>query len=86
MQIRLAKDVAAFVAEQVRIGAAPSASDLVNATLRAMSSPRNKPLAVDAELEAWLLEAADSPAAPLRKADFDGIRRRVRARLAPAAS
>jgi hypothetical protein len=33
------------------------------------------------ELEAWLLEAADSPTTALTAADFDGIRSRVRSRI-----
>jgi Arc/MetJ-type ribon-helix-helix transcriptional regulator len=86
MQIMLAKDVEAFVEEQVRIGATSSAGDLVNDALRALSVQRQRPFAVSAELEAWLLKAADGPVAPLGKADFEGIRERVQSRLVRTAS
>jgi hypothetical protein len=36
-----------------------------------------QPFNVTAELESWLLEAADKPVTPLAKADFAGIRNRA---------
>lgn len=81
MQVILADDVRAFVEEQVRRGTTPSAAALVNNALRAFSSPQKLPFEIDANLEAWLLDAADSPTAPLAREDFDGIRDRVRSRL-----
>lgn len=81
MTIALSKDVEAFVEEQVRAGVSPDASTLVNDVLRSLSEHRQPPFTLTPELEAWLLEAADAPTTPLTKADFDGIRQRVRARL-----
>ena len=81
MTIALTKDVEAFVEEQVRAGVCPDASTLVNDVLRSLSEHQQQPFATTPELEAWLLEAADSPATPLVPADFDAIRSRVRARL-----
>ena len=86
MTIALTKDVEAFVEEQVRAGVCPDASTLVNDVLRSLSEHRQQPFATTPELEAWLLEAADSPTTPLIPADFDAIRSRVRVRLdGPAA-
>ena len=81
MTIALTKDVEAFVENQVRAGVCPDASTLVNDVLRSLSEHQQRPFATTPELEAWLLDAADSPATPLTSADFDGIRNRVRARL-----
>jgi Arc/MetJ-type ribon-helix-helix transcriptional regulator len=81
MTIALAQDVEAFVEEQVRAGVCPDASMLVNDVLRSLSEHRQQPFASTPELEAWLLEAADSPATPLIPSDFDAIRQRVHARL-----
>lgn len=81
MTIALTKDVEAFVEEQVRAGVCPDASTLVNDVLRSLSEHQRQPFATTPELEAWLLEAADSPTTPLIPADFDAIRSRVRARL-----
>jgi hypothetical protein len=70
----------------VRAGVCPDASTLVNDVLRSLSEHRQQPFATTPELEAWLLEAADSPATPLIPADFNAIRQRVRASLnGPAA-
>ena len=86
MTIALTKDVEAFVEEQVRAGVCPDASTLVNDVLRSLSERQQRPFATTPELEAWLLDAADSPTTPLLPADFDAIRDRVRARLdGPAA-
>ncbi|MCX6979897.1 MAG: hypothetical protein WCK55_18030 [Verrucomicrobiota bacterium] len=86
MTIALTKDVEAFVEDQVRAGVCPDASTLVNDVLRSLSEHQQRPFATTPELEAWLLEAADSPASPLTPSDFEGIRNRVRARLhSPAA-
>lgn len=85
MTIALTKDVEAFIAEQVRAGVCPDASTLVNDVLRSLSEHRQRPFATP-ELEAWLIEAADSPTTPLTHADFRAIRDRVRVRLGgPAA-
>lgn len=81
MQITLADDVRIFVEEQVRLGTTPSAAALVNDALRAFSGPQKLPFEIDANLESWLLDAADSPTAPLVREDFDGIKERVRNRL-----
>jgi Arc/MetJ-type ribon-helix-helix transcriptional regulator len=81
MTIALSKDVEAFLEEQVRAGVCSDASTLVNDVLRSMSEHQRPPFTVTPELEAWLLETADSPSTPLTSDDFDSIRRRVRARL-----
>jgi Arc/MetJ-type ribon-helix-helix transcriptional regulator len=86
MTIALSKDVEAYVEEQVRAGICPDADTLVNDVLRSLSENQQRAFTVTPELEAWLLEAADSPTTPLVLADFEGIRQRVRARLdSPAA-
>lgn len=86
MTVALTKDVEAFVEDQVRAGVCPDASTLVNDVLRSLSEHRQRPFATTPELEAWLLDAADSPTTPLTLADFDAIRHQVRARLGgPAA-
>jgi len=81
MTIALTKDVEAFVEEKVRAGVCLDASTLVNDVLRSLSEHRQQPFATTPELEAWLLDAADSSTTPLIPADFDAIRSRVRARL-----
>ena len=86
MTIALSKDVEAFVEEQVRAGVCADADTLVNDVLRSVSEDSRRSFAVTPELEAWLLQAADSPTSPLTPADFDGVRLRVRARQgSPAA-
>ena len=86
MTIALTKEVEAFVEEQVRAGVSPDAATLVNDVLRSLSEHQQRPFTTTPELEAWLLEAADSPATPLVGADFDAIRRRVRTRLGGSAA
>jgi len=85
MEITLAKDVEDFLQEQVRDGVCSDASDLVNDVLRSIRDQNFSPFTVSAELEAWLLEAADQPATPLTPSDFAGIRERVRGRVKPSA-
>lgn len=81
MTIALAKDVEAYLEEQVLAGVCADASTLVNDVLRSISEHRDRPFAVTPDLEAWLLESADSPTTALVPGDFAGIRQRVRARL-----
>ena len=81
MTIALAKDVEAFLQEQVRAGVSADASDLVNDVLRSLREQQTLPFAITPELEAWLLEAADKPVMPLTASDFDSIRERVQSRL-----
>ena len=73
MTIALTKDVEAFVEEQVRAGVCPDADTLVNDVLRSLSEHQQRPFAATPELEAWLIEAADSPTTPLLPADFEAI-------------
>ena len=80
MTIALAKDVEDFLSSQVRSGACADASELVNDVIRSVREQQRIPFELTPELETWLLEAADKPASPLTKADFDGIRERVLAR------
>jgi Arc/MetJ-type ribon-helix-helix transcriptional regulator len=80
MTIAVAKDVEQFLNDQVRAGFCADASELVNDVIRSVREQRKQPFEVTPELEAWLLEAADKPTTPLTRADFDGIRERVRAR------
>lgn len=86
MTVALAKDVEAFLADQVRAGVCADASELVNDVLRSLRGQQHKPFEVTPELEAWLLTAADKPATPLTRADFNSIRERVRARTNPSAA
>jgi Arc/MetJ-type ribon-helix-helix transcriptional regulator len=80
MTIALAKDVEAFLQEQVRAGVATDPSELANDVLRCVRDQQRKPFEITPQLEAWLLETADQAATPLTKADFDGIRQRARKR------
>jgi len=84
MTISLAKDVEDFLHEQVRAGVAADPGELANDVLRSVPEEQRKPSEVTEELEACLLEAAEQPSTPLTRADFDGIRQRVRARSNPA--
>ncbi len=85
MTIALAKDVEDFLQDQVRTGVCADASKLVNDMLRSLRE-QQQPIEITPELEAWLLKAADQPATPLTRADFDTLRQRVRSRLnSPAA-
>jgi hypothetical protein len=77
MKIALAKDVEEFLRDQVRAGVAADPSDLANNVLRSVRDQQPKLFMSTPELEAWLLEAAEQPAAPLTKADFDGVRNRA---------
>jgi Arc/MetJ-type ribon-helix-helix transcriptional regulator len=82
--IALAKDVEEFLREQVRAGVAADPSELANNALRCVRDQQRKPFEITPQLETWLLEAADQPAKPLTKADFDGIRQRARRRNRPS--
>ena len=81
MTIALDRDVEEFLQNQVRRGACADASELVNDIIRSVREQRQKPFEVTPELENWLLEAADKPATPLTRDDFNSIRERVRARV-----
>jgi Arc/MetJ-type ribon-helix-helix transcriptional regulator len=85
MEITLAKDVEDFLQQKVQEGACADASDLVNDVLRAVRDQQSSAFTVTPELEAWLLEAADSPSTPLTPGDFTQIRQRVRRRINPSA-
>ncbi len=85
MTIALAKDVEDFLQDQVRTGVCADASELVNDMLRSLRE-QQQPIEITPELEAWLLKAADQPATPLTRADFDALRQRVRSRLNPPAA
>ena len=84
MTIALAKDVEDFLLEQVQAGTCADASHLVNDVLRSVRDQQRKPFETTPQLEHWLLEAADHPATPLTKADFDGIRQRAWKRTPPS--
>jgi Arc/MetJ-type ribon-helix-helix transcriptional regulator len=81
MTLTLATDVEEFLREQVRAGVCADASQLINDVIRSIREQQRRPFSATPELEAWLLEAADQPASPLVKENFDGIRERVRARM-----
>ena len=85
MTVALASDVEDFLADQVRAGVCADASELVNDVLRSLRGQQQKSFEVTAELESWLLEAADKPVTPLTRADFNSNRERVRSRLNPSA-
>lgn len=86
MTVALAKDVEAFLEEQVRSGVCSDPSELVNALLRSVREQQRSSLLVTPKLENWLLEAADKPASLLLKEDFDSVRERVRTRIGPSGS
>jgi Arc/MetJ-type ribon-helix-helix transcriptional regulator len=86
MTVALARDVEDFLQDQVRSGVCADASELVNDVIRSVREQQRKFFDITPELEAWLLEAADKPATPLTKADFNAIRKRVRARLKTSAA
>jgi Arc/MetJ-type ribon-helix-helix transcriptional regulator len=86
MTVALARDVEDFLQDQVRSGVCADASELVNDVIRSVREQQRKLFDITPELEAWLLEAADKPATPLTKADFNAIRKRVRARVKPSAA
>jgi Arc/MetJ-type ribon-helix-helix transcriptional regulator len=83
MKIALTKDVEDFLEEQVLARVCADASELANDVLHSVREQQRGPFEVTPELEAWLLEAADKSISPLTATDFDGIRRRVRARTQP---
>lgn len=76
MTIALAKDVADYLQNQIRAGVCADANELVNDVIRSLREQQKNSVAVTPELEAWLLEAADQPASPLTKRDFDSLRRK----------
>ena len=84
MTVALARDVEDFLQDQVRSGVCADASELVNNAIRSLREQQRKPFNLTPELEAWLLEAADKPATPLTKTDFDTIRERVHAKISAA--
>ncbi len=84
MTVALARDVEEFLQAQVRSGVCTDASELINDVIRSLSEQQRKSFVVTPELENWLLESADKPTTPLTKADFNGIRERVRARVKSA--
>ncbi len=84
MTVALARDVEDFLQDQVRSGVCADASELVNDVIRSLREQQRKFFDLTPELEAWLLEAADKPATPLTKGDFNGIRERVRAKISAA--
>ena len=86
MTVALARDVEDFLQDQVRSGVCADASELINDVIRSVREQQRKLFDITPELEAWLLEAADKPATPLTKADFNAIRKRVRARAKPSAA
>lgn len=75
MTVELASDVESFLREQVASGVCKDASELVNSALRNLRDFQAKPFETTSELEQWLLEAADEPAAPLTSQDFEDLRR-----------
>jgi Arc/MetJ-type ribon-helix-helix transcriptional regulator len=84
MTVALARDVEDFLEAQVRSGVCADASELVNDVIRSLREQQRKLFDLSPELESWLLEAADKPTTPLTKADFNGIRERVRAKISAA--
>jgi Arc/MetJ-type ribon-helix-helix transcriptional regulator len=81
MTIALAKDVEDYLQNQVNRGVCADASELINDIIRSIRELHQKPFEVTPELENWLLEAADKPATPLTRGDFNSIGARVRARI-----
>jgi len=81
MTVALASDVEEFLKNQVRRGVCADASELINDLIRSLRELQQRPFELTPELEDWLLEAADKPATPLARADFNAVRKRVRSRL-----
>jgi Arc/MetJ-type ribon-helix-helix transcriptional regulator len=81
MTVVLAKDVEDFLQAQVRSGVCANASEFVNNLVRSFRDQQQKSLTITPELEAWLLEAADKPVAPLTKADFAAISERTHSKF-----
>jgi Arc/MetJ-type ribon-helix-helix transcriptional regulator len=84
--IELARDVEAFLQEQVSAGVCTNPSELVNDTIRSLRELQRTPFKITSELESWLLESADKPITPLTKRDFEALRKRVRSRTGSPAS
>jgi hypothetical protein len=80
MTIDLAADVEEFVREQISAEPSSDANELVNDLLRSLRQLQQKRFQITDEMEAWLLEAADSPVTPLTSGDFEALRTRVRVR------
>jgi Arc/MetJ-type ribon-helix-helix transcriptional regulator len=81
MTVALARDVEDYLQDQVRSGVCADASELVNDVIRSLRNQQQKFFDVTPELEAWLLEAADSPTTRLTAIDFLAIQGRVRSRI-----
>ncbi len=84
MTVALARDVEDFLQDQVLSGVCTDASELVNDLIRSLRERQRNFFDITPELETWLLEAADKPTTPLTKADVNGIRERVRAKISAA--
>ena len=54
------------------------ASETANDVICSLRAQQQKTFDLTPELESWLLDAADKPTAPLTKADFAAIRKRVK--------
>ena len=74
MDISLDKDVEDFLQDQVRAGVCSAPGEFVNDLIRSIREEQQKPFEATPELEAWLLEAADSSSTPLTHDDFAVIR------------
>ena len=85
MTVVLDKDVEEFVGKQSSLtGGSPDT--FVNDALRYVSEQQRAKDSWPEGIEEWLLEAVDSPAAPLTSADYDAMRALTIQKLASTAA
>jgi putative addiction module CopG family antidote len=80
MTVTLPKEIEDFVQAKVSSGGYEKADDVVLAALRNWQGEETLAQYDQDELEAWLLEAADSPRSPWRREELDAIMERLRAK------
>lgn len=80
MTIQLANDVEDYLRERLAAGPAANLDELANDLLRTICELQRQPIAINKELEDWLLLAADEPTTPLIAQDFEKLREKLRRR------
>jgi Arc/MetJ-type ribon-helix-helix transcriptional regulator len=82
MTVELPKNLAEYVEREVASGAFPDATAVVAEAVREYRVNRIDPNVDSPELEAWLLEAIDSPMTPWRPEEMQEILAELRAKHA----
>jgi putative addiction module CopG family antidote len=82
MQVKLTKELAAFIAGKIETGDYADASDVVRQALRDLKSKEDPAEAESQELAELLLEAVRGPHRPLTARHFDQLRARARQSVA----